>query len=175
MCQIPTEVNFNSPDDVIRYIVDNNPQAVRNNFSRFGINIGGLTPCMMKDRLIAMNNQGYDIKPILNVPYNPQANNYTNAIGPMASSAMKGSSQIGPTMEDGSFVSNTGTNGVHSEHWLSGLGNAFAGLGAGIGSLFGGGQSPSPTVVQVSQKDNTLLILGGLAIAVVLVLVLLKK
>lgn len=150
MCQVPDQVDFDRPDDVIRFIVDNNPEAVRNNFSRYGINQGGLTPCMMKDKLIAMLNAGYDIRNLIRVPVNSNASNYTAEI-------------ISAARADGSAKVTWGD-----------VGDILAGLGTGIGAIL---NPPSQPIVMPSAPtvNYTPYIIGGVAIVAVLILVLFLK
>lgn len=154
MYQIPHEVNFSNPDDIIRFIVDNNPKAVKDNLSRAGLYSGGLTPCTIKDKIISLNNQGYNVRPLLAVPFNAGADNYTVDIMSEAK-RMNG-------------------NQKSSFDW-SDLGDIFAGLGTGIGAVLGTG--PAPVVMPPPPAQNyTPFILGGVAIlAAIILIVMLKK
>lgn len=161
MCAEPTEVNLDNPIDVIRLVVDNNPEAVRNQLSLYGQNRGGLTPCMMKELLISMYNQGYNIRPIMTaIPYNPAADNYTTSILKL------GKWNWGAI---GDFFQNVGNT----------IGQYVAGAAQGLGGIGGqaaggaGGGNPRPDTP--AAPDYTPYLIGGGVLVVIVVLILLLK
>lgn len=157
MCVAPEVVNLDNPIDVIRFVVDNNPDAVRNQLSQYGQNRGGLTPCLMKDLIISMYNQGYNIRPLMMVPYNPNADNYTTQIMSM------GKWNWGAI---GDFFQNVGnTIGQY-------VAGAATGLG-GLGAQGAGGAGPRPDTPAAT--DYTPYLIGGSVLVVLVVLVLLFK
>ncbi len=167
MCTVLETVDFNRPDDVIRFVVDNNPEAVKANLSAAGLLSGGMTPCMMKDKLIALNNSGYNVLPILRVAPNYHADNYTAGIVAQYfpnMSSMRSSSPIGPN-PDGTNLADTYDSGGNG--WgAADIGGLLAGLGAGIGSIFGGGSSQQPVIVQTPKQDYLPFIILGVVILV---------
>lgn len=176
MCQVPDNIDFNRPDDVIRFVVDNNPDGVKNNLSAAGLISGGMTPCMMKDKIIALNNQGYNVRPLLRVSPNMNATNYTSEIVkqyfPQFSSSAKGAVPMGPN-PDGTNLSDTYDSGGNG--WgAADIGGLLAGLGAGIGAIFGGGSSGGqPVIVQTPKQDMMPFII--LAAVILIAVVFLKK
>lgn len=70
----------NTPEDVISFVVDNNPSAVRENMKADGIATTGLTDADIKRWLTNSYNLGYEVAPYVVVPYVNDAPNYTGGL-----------------------------------------------------------------------------------------------
>jgi len=69
-----------SPEGVIRFILDNNEDGVRLNMNTDGIPTSMLTKSELRRWLVNSYNMGYDVSRYIIVPYNNDADNYTGGM-----------------------------------------------------------------------------------------------
>lgn len=152
-----------SKADVINFIVDNNFVAVRALLINAGHDALQWTPDQIKQQLLDWANEGYDIVPFINVPYNNFAPNYTGGLANKTSSTNK-------TSDDES------SGGFDFLEAIGTFVNAYFGASMSVlGQLgFGGGSkddtAPPPPP---AAKDYTLYIMAGVGGFLLLILIVL--